>query len=70
MKTSGIATLDVSVDEKGRVTDARVMNSSGNDKYDRDALGNAKKWKFKPSMYDGKARPAHVAVEIQSRVNN
>jgi TonB family protein len=67
-KDLGIATVEVLVNERGRVDEAKLLNSSGNDKFDRDALSTVKQWKFKPSLCDGKASSAHIAVQIHAVV--
>jgi len=58
-------TLSVSIDEKGRVTAANVLKSSGDDKFDNGALKAVKRWKFKPALCDGKPSPVHISVEIR-----
>lgn len=68
LKHSGAVAFNVLVDEKGHVSEAKIVQSSGSDKYDRDALKAAQKWKFKPSMCDGKAVSAHIVIEMQSHV--
>ena len=65
-KNPTVATLTVSVNENGHVSDVRVLNSSGNSKYDRDALKTVKQWRFNPSLCDGKASAARVNVVVQS----
>jgi len=60
-----LPTLNVSIDENGRVTDASILTSSGDDKFDEGALKAVKKWKFKPSLCDGKPTPVHFKVEMQ-----
>ena len=69
-KGLGVATLDVLVDAKGLVSDAKILDSSGSDKFDRDALSTVKRWKFKPSLCDGNVAPAHIAVQMQAHVIN
>src|SRR5208337_2755458 len=56
--------LSVSIDENGRVTDASILNSSGDDKFDDGALKAVKKWKFKPALCNGKPYPFHFTLEI------
>lgn len=60
-----VALLDVLVDKEGNVSDANISSSSGNDRYDRDALKVVKKWKFAPSICDGQANPAHIVIHVQ-----
>ena len=67
-KHSGAAVLDVVVDEKGRVSEAKLSQSSGNDEYDRQCLSAVLKWKFKPAMCDGKAKRGRILVKMDSQV--
>jgi protein TonB len=69
-KDSAVAVLNVLVDEKGQVSDTKVVRSSGSDDFDRDALSTVRNWRFKPASCDGKALPAHMNVEIISSVTH
>jgi TonB family protein len=57
-KDSAVAVLNILVDEKGRVSDSKLVTSSGSDDFDRDALSTVQNWRFKPANCDGKAIPA------------
>ena len=39
----------VQVDENGRVTDVRLLASSGNERYDRELRRQAMEWRFRPA---------------------
>jgi TonB family protein len=41
--------LAVDIDERGNVTDARVVTSSGDRRYDGQVVRRAKEWKFNPA---------------------
>jgi len=60
--------VSILVDEKGRAIDPKVEESSGNDKFDHDALKTVLKWKFESPLCEGQVRPTRIAVEIMSRV--
>jgi len=64
----GVVTLAVFVDEKGSVSSARIVDSSGSDNFDRDALDAVRQWKFKPSLCEGKPTPAHIAVQFDPKI--
>lgn len=64
-----VAVLDVLVDSDGNVSSASVLTSSGNEKYDRDALSAMKGWKFAPSICDGQASPAHIKINMEVHAN-
>lgn len=63
-KSTSIATLNVVIDEKGDVSDATILKSSGDDEFDRNAVKAMKKWKFKPSLCDGKPTAVDISVEM------
>ena len=48
-KLKGSVVMLLSIDETGRVTDARTKESSGNSKYDGQLLKAAKSWRFRPA---------------------
>jgi TonB family protein len=62
--TTAVATLSVTVDENGRVTDASILTSSGDDKFDDGTLKTIRKWKFKPCLCNGKPTPIRFKVEM------
>jgi TonB family protein len=66
LKTKGEASLNVSIDENGRVTDATMVNSSGDGRFDTNALKTIKKWTFKPSLCDGKPSPVNFVVQMRT----
>ncbi len=69
-KDSAVATLEITIDEKGRVLDPKVITSSGIDEFDHDALVAVQKWRFKPSTCDGKPVVTHIAVQVKSTVTH
>ena len=60
------ADLSVSIDENGLVTDASIVKSSGDDRFDSGALKAIKKWKFKPSLCNGKPSAVQIKVEMRT----
>src|SRR5712671_2967056 len=65
-KNLGIAIFDLLVDEKGKVADVKLSQSSGHDDFDRDATKAVRRWKFKPSTCEGRPTPAHIALQIRA----
>jgi protein TonB len=64
----GSVTIGVLVDESGQVRDPKIVKSSGSSDFDNDAVDTVRKWKFKPSICDGKPTPVHINLKIDSRV--
>ncbi len=67
-KDSAVAGLNILIDEKGRVLDPKIVEWSGSDAFDRDAMVAVRKWRFKPSTCDGKPISVHIGVQIHSTV--
>jgi TonB family protein len=67
-KDTGTVVLSILVDEKGRVSDPKVTQSSGSERFDRDALKTVQRWKFAPPTCDGVVRSTRINVEMKSRV--
>jgi TonB family protein len=65
-KASATAVLNLVIDEKGQVLDARLVTSSGSDEFDRDAMVTVPKWRFKPSTCGD--HPAHAVLELHSTI--
>ncbi len=65
----GTVTLLLSIDESGRVTDAKITKSSGYPALDNSALEAAKRWRYSPARKDGKriATDLPQAVKFQLR---
>jgi protein TonB len=62
---TGSVRLELDLDERGHVTAARVVQSSGYDVLDRSALKAARTWIYSPAMLNGRA----VAVTLPVTVN-
>jgi len=69
-KDSASTSLDVLVDEKGRVLDPKVITASGSDEFDHDARVTVRRWRWKPSTCDGKPLPVHIVAQIRSAVRH
>jgi protein TonB len=63
----GRVMLRVTVSEKGKVTDARVMESSDR-MFNEPALAAVRQFHFKPARKDGQAVRSTVAIPIQFRL--
>lgn len=61
---SGIVTVSILIDEKGNVTDPKVVKAS-NDAFSEPAIEALKKWKFKPAKKDGEAVAIRVSIPVQ-----
>jgi protein TonB len=62
---TGTVRLELDLDERGHVTAARVVQSSGYDVLDRSALKAARTWIYSPAVLNGRA----VAVTLPVTVN-
>jgi periplasmic protein TonB len=65
--SEAVAAIDVFINDKGRVTDASVRNSSGDNEFDSRAISAIMQWKFKPALCDGKPSPMQIEVEMRVR---
>ena len=61
---SGLVTVSFTVDDKGNVTDEKVVKSS-HQELEEPALKAIKKWRFKPARKDGNPVAMHVAIPIK-----
>jgi protein TonB len=61
---TGTVRLELDLDETGRVTAARVMQSCGHEVLDRAALEAAKSWVFSPATMGGRPVPVTVPVPV------
>jgi len=69
-KIQGNVLLSVSVDEKGTITNARVVTNP-NDGLTKRAVNILNKWRMEPSHdLDGKPVPVRVSIEITFRLFN
>jgi len=59
LKAEGTVVMALDIDEKGRVTNASIVEHSNLASFDEAALEAAKRWRFKPAMNGG------VAVAVQ-----
>ena len=59
---AGSVLCEIVIDEKGRVTDAKVVNSVP--MLDQAALTAVKTWRFTPSTLAGRAVPVRLQVEV------
>jgi len=77
-KLSGTCTVGMVVDTKGTPQDVHVVKSiaegmspklrSAAEGLDANAVNAAKQYKFKPAMYQGKAVPYELKVEVSYRI--
>ncbi len=63
----GLVTVSFTVDDKGNVTDEKVVKSS-NPELEEPALKAIRKWRFKPAVRDGNPVATHVAMPIKFSV--
>jgi protein TonB len=61
----GRAVVQITILEDGSVSDAKILQSSGNEALDKSALTATKDFKFSPGMVEDKAVKTRVAVPIQ-----
>jgi len=61
-RIEGTVTLEVLVDERGLVADARVLKSIP--LLDQSALEAARQWEFKPAMLNGEPVPVLIQLEL------
>ncbi len=62
MRTSGVVRVELTVDEKGQVT--QVQNTSGPTLLQRAATDAVKKWRFKPFVRNGEPVKANGFVSF------
>lgn len=61
---SGLVAVQIVIDEKGEVVDAKATKSSHPD-FEKPALDAIKKWKFKPAKKDGKEVKVRVTIPFR-----
>jgi protein TonB len=66
--TSGLVTVSCMIDEKGNVSDPKIVKAS-NDAFSEPAMEALKKWKFKPAKKDGEAIAIRVNIPVQFNVD-
>jgi len=63
---SATVMLEITVSEKGRVSDIKALSDPGNG-FAREAVDAVKRWKFKPAIAsDGKKTASRVKLEVVS----
>lgn len=63
VRISGLFIAEAVIDEKGNVTRARTLKSSG-PKIDAAALAALRQWKFKPATLNGKPVAVYYALTV------
>ena len=66
--SAGLVTVNCLIDEKGNVTETKVVKAS-NDAFAEPALEALKKWKFKPAKKEGAAIAIRVNIPVQFTVD-
>jgi protein TonB len=66
--SAGLVTVSCLIDEKGNVTEPKVVKSS-NEAFSEPAIEALKKWKFKPAKRDGEAVSIRVNIPVQFNVD-
>ena len=66
--SSGLVTVSCLIDEKGNVTEPKIVKAS-NDAFSEPALEALKKWKFKPANKDGEAVAIRVNIPVQFTID-
>lgn len=63
---TGVVTLQIYVNEEGKVVDARIAKSSGFKRLDEAAVKHVKRaWRFKPGTKNGKAFATWMTVPVR-----
>ena len=65
---AGLVTVSCLIDEKGNVTEPKVVKST-NDAFSEPAVEALKKWKFKPAKKNGEAVAIRVNIPVQFTVD-
>lgn len=61
---SGVVTINCTIDEKGNVTEPKVLKST-NEAFSQPALEALAKWKFKPAKKGGEVISIKITIPIQ-----
>lgn len=61
---SGLVTVSCLIDEKGNVTEPKVIKAT-NDAFSEPALAALKKWRFKPAKRDGEIVAIRINIPVQ-----
>lgn len=70
LNQQGTTTIKFTVDPNGRVSDVRVVGSSGHDSLDEAAVRCASSWHYKPALADGHPVPAPWTTDVQWKLQN
>lgn len=62
--SSGVVTVSILIDEKGNVTEPKVIKTS-NEAFSQPAIDALYRWKFKPAKQAGEAVTMRVNIPIQ-----
>ncbi len=65
LKEGAIAIISIRVTKKGQASDPKLVQSSGDRDYDRDAVSEARHWQFEPFNCNGK--PSDFQLEVTMR---
>jgi TonB family protein len=65
LKQEGVVLLKALIDINGDIKDVQIITSSGYTILDKSAIDAVRKWKFKPSMIDGKPSISWVKVPVE-----
>jgi protein TonB len=66
---SGVVSINCIIDEKGNVTEPKVVKTS-NPAFAEPAMEALSKWKFKPAKRGGVVVPIKITIPIQFSVND
>ncbi|MCX7805351.1 MAG: energy transducer TonB [Planctomycetota bacterium] len=66
----GWVEVEFAVGTDGRVSDARVLRSSGGGRLDEAALAAIRRWMFRPALRGGRPVPATCAVRVVFRLED
>ena len=67
-KNLSIASFELLVNENGEVAELKVLRSSGEDEFDKNAIKTLRTWKFEPHTCDGERSAARVVIQIDPRI--
>jgi TonB family protein len=67
---SGSVTVGYTVSEKGRVTNVKVIRSSGHDALDDAAMRTLRKYRYRPAQQDGQPRAVQKTITFTFRLSD
>ncbi|MDB2415002.1 TonB family protein [Rickettsiales bacterium] len=65
LNQEGVVILQALIDVSGSIKDVKIVNSSGHLVLDKSAIDAVWKWKFEPSIIDGKASLSWVQIPVE-----